>query len=85
MFRAMTLESFLSCRLVPFCLGGSFMAPIIQGVKTCAPGPLRPFSPSVPAEAGCLFELSGGTGTVYLSCPALRQFEGDPTTELHLH
>ena len=30
------------------------MAPIIESVKTCALGRQRPFSPSVPAEAGCL-------------------------------
>ena len=28
------------------------MAPIIQSVKTCALGPPRPLSPSVPAVAG---------------------------------
>ena len=35
-----------------FWLGGSFMAPVIWSVKTCAPGPPRPLSPSVPAVAG---------------------------------
>ena len=30
------------------------MAPITLGVKTCALGWQRPFSSSVPAEAGCL-------------------------------
>ena len=34
------------------------MAPIIWGVKTCALGRQRPFSPSVPAEAGCLFAVA---------------------------
>ena len=36
------------------------MAPIIQGVKTCALGQQCPFSPSVPAEAGCLFAVVAG-------------------------
>ena len=36
------------------------MAPITQGVKTCAQGQQRPFSPSVPAEAGCLFAAAAG-------------------------
>ena len=31
------------------------MAPIIQSVKSCVLARQRPFSPSVPAEAGCLF------------------------------
>ena len=34
------------------------MAPIIYGGKTCALGRQRPFSPSVPAEAGCLFAIA---------------------------
>ena len=34
------------------------MAPIIYSVKTCAPGQQRPFCPSVPAEAGCLFAVA---------------------------
>ena len=34
------------------------MAPIIQSVKTCALGRQRPFSPSVPAEAGRLFAVA---------------------------
>ena len=37
-----------------FRLGGNFMVPIIWSVKTCALGLPRPFSPSVPAEAGRL-------------------------------
>ena len=36
------------------------MTPIIYGVKTCALGRQRPFSPSVPAEAGCLFAVAAG-------------------------
>ena len=36
------------------------MAPIILSVKTCALGQQRPFSPSVPAEAGCLFAVAAG-------------------------
>ena len=34
------------------------MAPIIRNVKTCALGQQHPFSPSVPAEAGCLFAVA---------------------------
>ena len=34
------------------------MAPIIQGVKICVLGRQRPFPPSVPAEAGCLFTVA---------------------------
>ena len=36
------------------------MAPVIQGVKSCVLGRQRPFSPSVPAEAGCLFTIAAG-------------------------
>ena len=52
-FRAMTLESFFPV-LFLFWLGGHFMAPVIWSVKTCALGPPRPLSPSVPAVAGRL-------------------------------
>ena len=34
------------------------MAPIIYCVKSCVLGRQRPFSPSVPAEAGCLFTVA---------------------------
>ena len=44
--------SFLSSFL--FWLGGSVMALIIWSAKTCALGPPRPLSSSVPAEAGRL-------------------------------
>ena len=46
--------------LYPFWLGGSFMAPIIWGVETCALGRQCPFFPSVPAEAACLFAVAVG-------------------------
>ena len=46
---------FFSVVLSLFWLGGSFMALIIQSVKTCALGPPRPLSASVPAKAGGLF------------------------------
>ena len=36
------------------------MAPIIYGVKSCVLGLKHPFSPSVPAEAGCLFAVAAG-------------------------
>ena len=36
------------------------MGPIIYGVKSCVLGQQRPFSPSVPAEAGCLFIVAAG-------------------------
>ena len=36
------------------------MALIIYGVKTCALGRQRPFSPNVPAEAGWLFAVVAG-------------------------
>ena len=32
----------------------------MEGVKTCALGRQRPFFPSVPAEAGCLFAAAAG-------------------------
>ena len=36
------------------------MAPTIQGVKTYALDRQRPFFPSVPAEADCLFAVAAG-------------------------
>ena len=44
-------DPFLSFQFL-FWLGGSFMALIIWSVTTCALGPPRPLSPSVPAVAG---------------------------------
>ena len=44
----------LSCCPFSFWLAGSFMALIIWSAKTCALGPPRPLSSSVPAEAGRL-------------------------------
>ena len=32
--------------------------PQLSSVKTCALGPQRPFSPTVPEEAGCLFAVA---------------------------
>ena len=51
-----------------FWSGGNFMAPTIWSVKTCVLGRQHPFSPSVPAEAGCLFAAA--------TCVHLR---GEPT------
>ena len=49
------------------------MAPITQGVKTCALGRQRPFPPSVPAEAGCLFAAAAGVH-VFISGERLHCF-----------
>ena len=49
------------------------MAPIIYGVKTCELGRQRPFSPSVPAEAGCLFTVAAGVH-VFISRESLHCF-----------
>ena len=49
------------------------MALIIYGVKTCALGRQRPFSPSVPAEAGCLFAVVAGVH-VFISGESLHCF-----------
>ena len=49
------------------------MAPIIEGVKTCVLGRQRPFSPSVPAEAGCLFAVAAGVH-VFISEESLHCF-----------
>ena len=49
------------------------MAPIILSVKTCALGQQRPFSPSVPAEAGCLFAVAAGVH-VFISGESLHCF-----------
>ena len=49
------------------------MAPIVSGVKTCALGRQRPFSPSVPAEAGCLFAAAAGVH-VFISGESLHCF-----------
>ena len=48
----------LSFRSFSFSIGWVFYGP--KGVKTCALGRQRPFSPSVPAEAGCLFTVAAG-------------------------
>ena len=49
------------------------MAPIISGVKTCVLGRQRPFPPSVPAEAGCLFAVAAGVH-VFISGESLHCF-----------
>ena len=49
------------------------MAPIIKGVKSCVLGRQRPFSPSVPAEAGCLFTVAAGVH-VFISGERLHCF-----------
>ena len=49
------------------------MAPIIYGVKTCALGRQRPFSPSVSAEAGCFFAVAAGVH-VFISGESLHCF-----------
>ena len=49
------------------------MAPIILGVKSCVLGQQRPFSPCVPAEAGCLFTVAAGV-YVFISGESLHCF-----------
>ena len=46
------------------------MAPIISGVKSGVLGRQHPFSPSVPAEAGCLFTVAAGVH-VFISVESL--------------
>ena len=41
-----------------FLIGWEFYGPYYLQVKTCALGRQRPFSPSVPAEVGCLFAVA---------------------------
>ena len=49
------------------------MAPIIKSVKTCALGQQRPFPPSVPAEACCLFAVAACVH-VFISGESLHSF-----------
>ena len=49
------------------------MATIIEGVKTCVLGRQRLFSPSVPAEAGCLFAVAASVH-VFISGESLHCF-----------
>ena len=55
-----------SFRSFSFLIGWGFYGPIIYGVKSCVLGRQRPFSPSVPAEAGCLFNCCGRCSCVFI-------------------
>ena len=62
--------SFLS---FSFLIGWEFYGLFIESVKTCALGRQRPFSPSFPAEAGCLFAVAAGVH-VFISGESLHCF-----------
>ena len=59
-----------SFRSFSFLIGWRFYGPIIQGVKSCVLGRQRPFSPSVPAEAGCLLTVAASVH-VFISVESL--------------
>ena len=46
----------------------------LSKVKSCVLGRQRPFSPSVPAEAGCLFIVAAGVH-VFISGESLHCFQ----------